>query len=139
MIEYIHTIIYIYNYKCGSKYLSDYIFILEKKYLPYLEFVEPSNEWTEKYHLNKIGNNLNIWLGLLKIADNKSLLAENEFENIDGDPNELSLFSCVVLANIHWIPSAKVLCIKNMHFGRDNGNNEKVENIKSFMSYFTVS
>ena len=60
------------------------------------------------------------------------------FENIDGDPNELSLFSCVVLANIHWIPSAKVLCIKNMHFGRDNGNNEKVENIKSFRSYFTV-
>lgn len=130
--------IHIYNYKCGSKSLSDYIFILEKKYLPYLEFVEPSNEWTEKYHLNKIGKNLNIWLGLLKIADHKSLLAEKEFENIDGDPNELSLFSCVVLANIHWIPSAKVLCIKNMHFGRDNGNNEKVENIKSFRSYFTV-
>ena len=84
----------------------------------------------------KFGNNLNIWLGLLKIAEHKSLLAEKEFENIDGDPNELSLFSCVVLANIHWIPSAKVLCIKNMHFGRDNGNNEKVENIKSFMSYF---
>lgn len=130
--------IHIYNYKCGSKYLSDYIFILEKKYLPYLEFVEPSNGWTEKYHLNKFGNNLNIWLGLLKIADHKSLLAEKEFENIDGDPNELSLFSCVVLANIHWIPSAKVLCIKYMHFGRDNGNNEKVENIKSFKSYFTV-
>lgn len=106
--------------------------------LPHLEFVEPSNGWTEKYHLNKFGNNLNIWLGLLKIADHKSLLAEKEFENIDGDPNELSLFSCVVLANIHWIPSAKVLCIKYMHFGRDNGNNEKVENIKSFKSYFTV-
>ena len=130
--------IHIYNYKCGSKYLSDHIFILEKKYLPYLEFVEPSKEWTEKYHLNKIGNNLNIWLGLLKIVNHKGLLAEKEFENIDGDPNELSLFSCVVLANIHWIPSAKVLCIKNMHFGRDNGNNEKVENIKSFRSYFTV-
>lgn len=65
-----------------------------------------------KYHLNKIGNHLNIWLGLLKIVNHKGLLAEKEFENIDGDPNELSLFSCVVLANIHWIPSAKVLCIK---------------------------
>lgn len=89
------------------------------------------NKWKKCIHFR-------YGLGLQKIVKNKSLLTEDELKNIDGDPNELSLFSCVVLANIHWIPSAKVLCIKYMHFGRDNGNNEKVENIKSFKSYFTV-
>lgn len=136
-IEYSYKNILIYNYKCGSKYLSDYIFILEKKYLPYLEFVEPSNDWTEKYHLFKIGNKQNIWLGLQKIAGHKSLLSEEELKNIDGDPNELSLFSCIVLANIYWKPNSKMMCIKNMHFGRDNGNTEKVDNIKPFMTYFS--
>lgn len=136
-IEYSYDDLYIYSYKCGSKYLSDYIFILEKKYLPYLEFVKPPKEWIEKYYLEKMGNKLNIWLGLQKIADHKNLLSEEELKNIDGDPNELSLFSCIVLSNIYWKPYSKMMCIKNMHFGRDNGNTEKVDNIKPFMTYFS--
>ena len=136
-IEYSYNNIHIYNYKCGSKYLSDYIFILEDNDLPYLEFVKPSKEWIEKYHLEKIGNKLNIWIGLQKIAENENLLAEDELNNIDGNPNELSLLSCIVLANVHWNLDDKILCIKNMHFGRDNGNTEQVENVKPFMSYFS--
>ena len=62
---------------------------------------------------------------------------EEELRNIDGDPDELSLFSCIVLANIYWKSDCKMLCVKNMHFGIDNGNNEKVENIKPFVSYFS--
>ena len=62
---------------------------------------------------------------------------EEELRNIDGDPDELSLFSCIVLANIYWKSDCKMLCIKNMHLGIDNGNNEKVENIKPFVSYFS--
>lgn len=135
--EYSYGNIHIYNYKSGSKYLSDYIFILKENDLPYMEFIKPSKERIEKYHLSEIGNKQKIWLGLQKIAENKSLLAENELQNIDGDPNELSLFSCIVLANIHWKLNGKMMCIKNMHFGRDNGNNEKVDDIKPFMSYFS--
>ena len=59
------------------------------------------------------------------------------FENIDGDPNELSLFSCIVLANIYWKSNSKMMCIKNMHFGVNNGNTEQVEKIKPFVSYFS--
>lgn len=46
-IEYSYNNIYIYNYKCGSKYLSDYIFILEDNDLPYLEFVKPSEVFVQ--------------------------------------------------------------------------------------------
>ena len=62
---------------------------------------------------------------------------EDELKNIDGDPNELSLFSCIVLANIYWKPNSKMMCIKNMHFGVNNGNTEQVEKVKPFVSYFS--
>lgn len=137
-IEYSYNNICIYNYKCRSKGLSDYIFVLEKNYLPYLKFIKPNKDWIDKYHLEIIEDQYNIGLGLQKIVKNKSLLTEDELKNIDGDPNELSLFSCIVLANIYWKPNSKMMCIKNMHFGVNNGNTEQVEKIKPFMSYFTV-
>lgn len=136
-IEYSYNNIHIYNYKCRSKGLSDYIFILEKNYLPYLKFIKPNKDWIDKYHLEIIEEQYNIGLGLQKIVKNKSLLTEDEFKNIDGDPNELSLFSCVVLANIFWKSDCKILCVKYMHFGIDNGNTEQVEKIKPFVSYFS--
>lgn len=74
----------------------------------------------------------------LMITDRTIKLSSNELKNIDGDPNELSLFSCIVLANIHWKPNSRMMCVKNMHFGRDNGNTEQVENVKPFVSYFEV-
>lgn len=136
-IEYSYNNIHIYNYKCRSKGLSDYIFILEKNYLPYLKFIKPNKDWIDKYHLEIIEEQYNIGLGLQKIVKNNSLLTEDEFKNIDGDPNELSLFSCVVLANIFWKSDCKILCVKYMHFGIDNGNTEQVEKIKPFVSYFS--
>ena len=136
-IEYSYNNIHIYNYKCRSKGLSDYIFILEKNYLPYLKFIKPNKDWIDKYHLEIIEEQYNIGLGLQKIVKNKSLLTEDEFKNIDGDPNELSSFSCVVLANIFWKSDCKILCVKYMHFGIDNGNTEQVEKIKPFVSYFS--
>jgi hypothetical protein len=136
-IEYSYNNIHIYNYKCRSKGLSDYIFILEKNYLPYLKFIKPNKDWIDKYHLEIIEDQYNIGLGLQKIVKNKSLLTEDELKNIDGDPNELSLFSCIVLANIYWKPNSKMMCIKNMHFGVNNGNTEQVEKIKPFVSYFS--
>ena len=139
-MEYIYNNIPIYNFKSGSKYLSDYIFILENSCLPYLEFLKPSQEWIRKYLLdeNIINNSqFHIGLGLLKVVDNKGLFTVEELRNIDGNPDELSLFSCIVLANIYWKSDCKMLCVKNMHFGIDNGNNEKVENIKPFVSYFS--
>lgn len=136
-IEYSYNNIHIYNYKCRSKGLSDYIFILEKNYLPYLKFIKPNKDWIDKYHLEIIEEQYNIGLGLQKIIKNNSLLTEDEFKNIDGDPNELSLFSCVVLANIFWKSDCKILCVKYMHFGIDNGNTEQVEKIKPFVSYFS--
>ena len=89
------------------------------------------NKWKKCIHFR-------YGLGLQKIVKNKSLLTEDELKNIDGDPNELSLFSCIVVANIYWKPNSKMMCIKNMHFGVNNGNTEQVEKIKPFMSYFTV-
>lgn len=136
-IEYSYNNIHIYNYKCRSKGLSDYIFILEKNYLPYLKFIKPNKDWIDKYHLEIIEEQYNIGLGLQKIVKNNSLLTEDEFKNIDGDPDELSLFSCVVLANIFWKSDCKILCVKYMHFGIDNGNTEQVEKIKPFVSYFS--
>lgn len=136
-LEYSYNNIHIYNYKCRSKGLSDYIFILEKNYLPYLKFIKPDKDWIDKYHLEIKEDQYNIGLGLQKIVKNKSLLTEDEFKNIDGDPNELSLFSCIVLANIYWKSDCKMLCVKYMHFGIDNGNTEQVEKIKPFVSYFS--
>ena len=139
-MEYIYDNIPIYNFKSGSKFLSDYIFILENSCLPYLEFLKPSQEWMRKYLLdeNIISNSqFHIGLGLLKVVDNKSLFTEEKLRNMDGDPDELSLFSCIVLANIYWKSDCKMLCIKNMHFGVDNGNTEQVEKIKPFVSYFS--
>ena len=136
-LEYSYNNIHIYNYKCRSKGLSDYIFILEKNYLPYLKFIKPDKDWIDKYHLEIKEDQYNIGLGLQKIVKNKSLLTEDEFKNIDGDPNELSLFSCIVLANIYWKSDCKMLCVKYMHLGIDNGNTEQVEKIKPFVSYFS--
>lgn len=136
-LEYSYNNIHIYNYRCRSKGLSDYIFILEKNYLPYLKFIKPNKNWIDKYHLEIKEDQYNIGLGLQKIVKNKSLLTEYEIKNIDGDPNELSLFSCIVLANIYWESECKMLCIKYMHFGIDNGNTEQVEKTKSFVSYFS--
>lgn len=75
-IEYSYNNIHIYNYKCRSKGLSDYIFILEKNYLPYLKFIKPNKDWIDKYHLEIIEEQYNIGLGLQKIVKNNSLLSK---------------------------------------------------------------
>ena len=75
-------------------------------------------------------------MGLRKIAYNPTLLSDEERTQIDGDPNELSLFACTLISNVIWKKEVKMLSIKNMHIGVDNGNSINVEDIKTFNSYF---
>ena len=135
--EYSYKGIHIHNFNSGSKALANYLYILNDKELPLLVFKEPTKDWKDKYKLeNYKGNNYNIWVGLRKIAYNPTLLSDEERTQIDGDPNELSLFACTLISNVIWKKEVKMLSIKNMHIGVDNGNSINVEDIKTFNSYF---
>lgn len=135
--EYSYNGIQIYNFNSGSKALANYLYILNKNELPSLVFKEPTKDWKDKYKLeNYKGNNYNIWVGLQKIADNPTLLSDEECIQIDGDPNELSLFACTLISNVIWKKEVKMLSIKSMYIGVDNGNSINVEDIKTFNSYF---
>lgn len=117
--------------------MSNYLYIQNIKELPCLIFKEPTKDWKDKYKLeNYKENNYNIWVGLQKIVDNPTLLSDEERSRIDGEPNELSLFACTLISNVIWKKGAKMLCIKNMHMGTDNGNCINIEDIKTFNSYF---
>lgn len=135
--KYSYKGIHIHNFNSGSKALANYLYILNDKELPLLVFKEPTKDWKDKYKLeNYKGNNYNIWVGLQKIAGNPTLLSDEERTQIDGDPNELSLFACTLISNVIWKKEVKMLSIKNMHIGVDNGNSIIVEDIKTFNSYF---
>lgn len=135
--EYIYNGIHIYTFNSGSKALANYLYILNNKELPCLVFKEPTKDWKNKYKLkNYKENNYNIWVGLQKIADNPILLSDEECTQIDGDPNELSLFACTLISNVIWKKEVKMLSIKSMYIGVDNGNSINVEDIKTFNSYF---
>lgn len=135
--EYIYNGIHIYTFNSGSKALANYLYILNNKELPCLVFKEPTKDWKNKYKLkNYKENNYNIWVGLQKIADNPTLLSDEECTQIDGDPNELSLFACTLISNVIWKKEVKMLSIKSMYIGVDNGNSINVEDIKTFNSYF---
>lgn len=135
--EYIYKGIHIYTFNSGSKALANYLYILNNKELPCLVFKEPTKDWKAKFKLeNYRGNNYNIWVGLQKIADNPTLFSDEERTQIDGDPNELSLFACTLISNVIWKKEVKMLSIKSMYIGVDNGNSINVEDIKTFNSYF---
>lgn len=138
--EYIYNGIHIYTFNSGSKALANYLYILNNKELPCLVFKEPTKDWKDKYKLkNYKENNYNIWVGLQKIADNPTLFSDEERAQIDGDPNEFSLFSCTLISNVIWKKEVKMLCVKSMHIGVDNGNSINVEDIKTFNSYFKTN
>lgn len=135
--EYTYKGIHIYIFNSGSKALANYLYILNNKELPCLAFKEPTKDWKNKYKLkNYKENNYNIWVGLQKIADNPTLLSDEECTQIDGDSNELSLFACTLISNVIWKKEVKMLSIKSMYIGVDNGNSINVEDIKTFNSYF---
>ncbi len=126
----------IYNYRCGSKYLANYIYILEREEIPSLIFKEPSTDWKEKYGLECYNKDYNIWLGLQRLVEHKELVSEEMQNDISGNPDEQSLFACSLISNVIWKKNVKLLCIKVMHQGVDNGNSTNVEEVKPFDIYF---
>lgn len=138
--EYSYKGIRIYNFNSGSRALANYLYILNDKELPLLKFKEPTQDWIDKYKLENYGeNSYNIWVGLQKIADNPTLLSDDERNQIDGAPNEFSLFASTLISNVIWKKKVKMLCIKSMHIGVDNGNSINVEDVKTFNSYFKTN
>lgn len=135
--EYLYNDIHIYNFETGSNTLANYLYILNYNELPCLIFKEPTEEWINRYKLEKYNkNDYDIWVGLQKIVDNPTLLSDEERSRIDGDPNEQSLFVCTLISNVIWKKGTKMLCIKNMHMSTNNGNCINIEDIKTFNSYF---
>lgn len=134
--KYLYKEIPIYNFRSGSKYFANYMFILDKEDLPHLNFQKPSDDYLNKYELKNYHAVYQIWMSILRLKQNKDLLSDDEKKEITENIDESALFTCTLISKVTWKKETEMICIKVMYQGVDNGNSNKVDDVKPFDSYF---
>lgn len=112
------------------------MFILDKEDLPHLNFQKPSDDYLNKYELKNYHAVYQIWMSILRLKQNKDLLSDDEKKEITENIDESALFTCTLISKVTWKKETEMICIKVMYQGVDNGNSNKVDDVKPFDSYF---
>ena len=118
-----------------TQIVSQTIFIMKSEFLPSLSYISPSLQQIQKYRLESLESDYNLYSSILQLSSNAHLL--DEVKDVSKtQANESSLFSVFISAQMSCAKSARIVSIKLMYNMRDNGSRESIENIKSFETMF---
>lgn len=125
----------IINLNGGSSLLQQCFYVMRSDDLPYLVFQEPSEEWKSIYTPDCKKAEYQLWLSLQKVKEHPEMLNEKDRERMNENPDELSVFAGIMLAQMHWKMSCPTIKIGIKYKLIDNGNVDDVEKICSFDAY----
>lgn len=125
----------IINLNGGSSLLQQCFYVMRSDDLPYLVFQEPSEEWKSIYNPDCKKTEYQLWLSLQKVKEHPEMLNEKDRERMNENPDELSVFAGIMLAQMHWKMNCPTIKIEIKYKLIDNGNVDDVEKICSFDAY----
>lgn len=132
---YLYHGIKILDLSCWSSLLSQCLYVMKSADLPYLIFQEPLDEWKEIYQPECKNTDYQLWLSLQKIKDKPNIINENDRERMTDNPDEMSVFAGILLAEMYWKKKCPTVKITIKYKLVDNGNVDSIDKIYSFVSY----
>ena len=105
------------------------VFVIKKTDQPTIEFHEVEKDIREKYALERIEKNINLYSSILPLNENISLRNELEIRNKDKDLNKFVLLSLTMNLEIGWKKDAKCLMVKVYSKYRESGIPNKIDEV----------
>ena len=105
------------------------VFVIKKSDQPHIVFHEVEEEILEKYALEKIEKNINLYASIVPLSENTSLLNELAISNKDKDLKKFVLLSLTMNMEIGWKKDAKCLMFKVYSKYRESGIPNKIDEV----------
>ncbi len=105
------------------------VFVIKKSDQPHIVFHEVEKEILEKYALEKIEKNINLYASIVPLSENTSLLNELAISNKDKDLKKFVLLSLTMNMEIGWKKDAKCLMFKVYTKYRESGIPNKIDEV----------
>lgn len=125
----------ILNLNSGSSLLYQCFYVMKAEDMPYLIFQDPSEEWQATFKPEPKNEKYHLWLSLQKIKEHPEMLNEEDRKRMTENPNEMSIFAGMLLAQMHWKKNCPTIKINVKYKLLDNGNVDDVSKIGTFASY----
>lgn len=108
--KYTYNKIRILSLDCSTEYFSQMLYIMEYEDLPFLDFLEPSEEEKKNLLLEMADESCGLWLSIKKISEHPNLLTEPLKAQLGDKADQYSLFTAIwrprlfsKTKNIQWL------------------------------------
>ena len=131
--KYTYNKIRILSLDCSTEYFSQMLYIMEYEDLPFLDFLEPSEEEKKNLLLEMADESCGLWLSIKKISEHPNLLTEPIKAQLGDKADQHSLFTAI------WRPGLffkgekyPMVSIKVKYRLTDEGDYDSVDKVKPF-------
>lgn len=124
--------VYIYSYN-GSRLVNSSLFVLKKSDLPRILTKPIKEDLIEKYSLNKISDNLNLFCSVIDLNDTSEEIYNENKEGKEDDEMRISvLMSIIISTEILWKKHIDVVQLIEFSEYRQKGLPSKINEIEPF-------
>lgn len=111
---------------------------MEYEDLPFLDFLEPSEEEQKKRHLEEKDKSYGLWLSIKKISEHPDLLTEPIKAQLGDKADQHSLFTAIWRPGLFFKDEKyPMVSIKVKYRLTDEGDYDRVDKVKPFPSKAT--
>lgn len=131
--KYTYNKIRILSLDCSTEYFSQMLYIMEYEDLPFLDFLEPSEEEKKNLLLEMADESCGLWLSIKKISEHPNLLTEPIKAQLGDKANQYSLFTAIWRPGLFFKGETyPMVSIKVKYRLTDEGNYDSVDKVKPF-------
>lgn len=109
------------------------LYIMEYEDLPFLDFLEPSEEEQKKRHLEEKDKSYGLWLSIKKISEHPDLLTEPIKAQLGDKADQHSLFTAIWRPRLFFKDEKYPMVSIKVKYGlTDEGDYDSVDKVKPF-------